>query len=105
MPMQIVPQNRNVVPPTATVTREELVQYEPEDPFAGSDIPDFDLGQIMETIEKENRISMTQTAYDSVSNTTNITQQSQYVHHKRSPQIPVFNNCKIGSINIIKNKK
>ena len=45
-----------------------LVPYQSEDPFANADIPDFDLGQIMETIEKENTL-LTQMASEGVSST------------------------------------
>ena len=79
-----------------------VVLYETEDPFADSDIPDFDLGQIMETIEKENTI-LTQKASEGSSTTTNIMQTCEFVQ-KRSPQIPIFNNCKIGNITININK-
>ena len=34
--------------------QNQVVRYENEDPFADSDIPDFDLGATMDTIEKEN---------------------------------------------------
>ena len=90
-------------PPLPNVTPQNaVIPYESEDPFEDTDIPDFDLGQIMETIEKENTFSMTQSA-DGVSTKTNIMQQRQLVQ-KRSPQIPMFHNCKIGNINITINK-
>ena len=38
----------------------QLVPFDSEDPFQDTDIPYFHLGQIIETIEKENTISMTQ---------------------------------------------
>ena len=79
-----------------------LVPYESEDPFGDEEIPDFDLRQIMETTEKEN-FTITQTASET-SKMTNIMQQCQLVQ-KRSPQIPIFNNCKIGTINITINMK
>ena len=121
LPMKIGPIAQNstdteVVPvctaPSATVTTPQpilqevpenrIVTYESEDPFADAEIPDFDLGQIMETIKKENTI-MTQTASEGVSTRTNFLQQCQYVQ-KRSPQIPIFNNSKIRNINITINK-
>ena len=59
-----------------TNVQNQLVPYENEDPFADSEIPDFDLGQIMETIEKENnRFSMTQTAGYGASTMTSFMQQ------------------------------
>ena len=48
----------------------------------------------METIEKEDRISMTQTAGHGLSTTTNIMQQKQLVQ-KRSPQIPILITAKL----------
>ena len=84
------------------INDNQLVQYESEDPFGDqNDIPDSDLGQIMETIEKENTFSMTQSAGGMAS--TSIMQQRQLVQ-KRSPQIPMFNTCRIGNINITINK-
>ena len=84
-----------------TNNEKQIVCYEPEDPFGLDDnmITDFDLGQIMETIEKENTLSMTQ----AVGSTTTTMQKREFVQ-KRSPQVPIFNNCKIGTINITINK-
>ena len=85
--------------------RKSIIPYESEDPFSDVDIPDFDLGQIMDTIEKENSISTTQMcSVQEGSTTTNMIQQRQFYHRKKNPQIPIFNNCKIGNINITINK-
>ena len=99
----IVPTVNMMTQAKARNEEKQLVPYENEDPFSDVEIPDFDLGQIMDTIKKENTISMTQTAGKDGSTTTNIQQRQFY--QKRSPQIPIFNNCKIGNINIAINKK
>ena len=82
-----------ITPSTSKATgynMNELVEYESENPLA--DIPEFDLQNIIDTIEQE---SMTTTQTDH--STTTVAQKTTY---KRSPQIPIFQNCKIGNINI-----
>ena len=75
----------STVPTPGENLPNSLVTYESEDPFCDAEIPDFDLGQIMETIERENRISMTQKENDDgTTTTTNITQQHQF-YQKKSP--------------------
>ena len=91
-PLQEVPDPGNLIVP-----------YESEDPLMDDEIPDFDLNAIMETIEKENNtLSLSQNANSTsvTTTTTSITQQRQVV--KRSPKLPMFNNCKIGNIHIHK---
>ena len=108
-PLQLLNMNNNtsLVPrrqATATVTSNAVPQEENEDPFENAEIPDFDLNKMLEMIEneerQENTIAMTQT---SGSTTTTSVMQRQIVN-KSSPKIPIFNNCKIGNINIIVKK-
>ena len=80
---------------------QQIVPYESEDPFSDTDLGDIDLANIIETIEKENTTAMTQSATGG-NLTTNI--MKHHTVQKRSPQIPMFNNCKIGNINITINK-
>ena len=87
---------------STTKNTKQIVQFESEDPFEDAEIPDFDLGEIMETIEKEQTLALTQTSGPTT--TTNMMHQRQF-YKKTRPQIPVFNNCKIGNINITINKK
>ena len=70
----------------------------PEDPLL--DTPNFDIASILDTIEKENTMTMMQTSGSN--NITNTLMQRQTI--KKSPQIPIFQNCKIGTINININK-
>ena len=90
-----------VLSETVPKPQNQIVAYESEDPFQDTDIPDFDLAQIMETIEKENTIMMHNSTEGSSMKTT---MQQRQVVQRKSPQIPIFNNCKIGSINITINK-
>ena len=92
---------------TSNATAEKaLVLYENEDPFQDAEISDFDLSVIVKTIEKEHSISMMQTTSENGATTTNMTHQQRQLVHKSSPQIPIFQNCKVGNINItINNKK
>ena len=76
----------------------QLQVYESEDPFQDAEIPDFDLGVIMDTIEKETSLSQ----MHMTGMTTSIMQQHQIT--KQSPSVPIFNNCKIGNITININK-
>ena len=74
---------------------KEIVQYEPEDPLLQNDFNedlDFDVGAILGEIEETN-IAVSQV--DKI-NKTCTTVQQQVI--KKSPNIPVFQNCKIGSI-------
>ena len=73
----------------------EIVQYEPEDPLLKDDFDqelNFDVESVLQQIEEES-VSMTQ--LDTVSgHATNF--QCQKI--KKSPVVPLFNNCKIGTI-------
>ena len=63
--------------PSATATKETSTnnETESEDPFQDAEIPNFDLGQIMDTIEKENTVALVQkTSEDETTTTTNIIQ-------------------------------
>ena len=79
---------KSVVTPVATFSKEQcetaIVAYQSENSFDdGDEIPDFDLGQIMDTIEKENMILMTQRVSDDGPGTINIIQQHQYIQHRK----------------------
>ena len=74
--------------------------FESEDPFADApDIPDFNIQEIIECIEKETTTSTQQTNQEVVTRKT-----EKAMVKKSSPKIPLFNNCKIGNINIILKK-
>ena len=73
------------------------VQEESEDPF--SDMPNFDICEYIAQIEEETRISTQE------KNSECTTTMSLQCRVKKSPNIPIFNNCKIGQINININKK
>ena len=78
-----------------TYTSREIVQFEPEDPLLQSDFAedlDFDVNAVLNDIEQNVAISQ----IDTVTNkATTIQCQTK---KKGSPTIPIFNNCKIGSI-------
>ena len=83
--------NQNVSEPTS----KEIVQYEPEDPLLQESFQDelnFDVEAVLQDIEKQ-LVSLTQTENSS---TTSMTYQRETI--KKSPNIPIFNNCKIGNI-------
>ena len=74
---------------------KEIVQYEPEDPLLQEEFSqelDFDVNSILQQIEEEN-IHISQNVKG---NTKTMTLEKHHV--KRSPSIPIFSNCKIGSI-------
>ena len=94
-------------PPTATAsvppaqqeysdsTTKEIVNYEPEDPLLSEDFTqdlNFDVGSMLNEIEQNVAISQINTA-----NNVSTTMQCQ-TKKRSSPYIPIFNNCKIGSI-------
>ena len=75
--------------------RTEIINYEPEDPLLQDDFNqelDFNVVQVLDNIEKENFL-MTQ--FDQ-NNSTFMTVHRQTL--RRSPNVPIFNNCKIGGI-------
>ena len=74
---------------------KEIVQYEPEDPLLSEEFNqdiDFDVGSILQEIE-QNNMSCTQRE-----NTTSTSMTVQKQTIRKSPNIPIFQNCKIGSI-------
>ena len=74
----------------------EIVAYEPEDPLLKEDFNEelnFDVQAFLQDIEEEN-MSLTQV---DTTKSTSMTVQRQTV--KRSPKIPIFSGCKIGTIN------
>ena len=86
------PQNNNE---NNVQTGKEIVAYEPEDPLLAAEFKEdlnFDVETFLSDIEKES-VSMTQIE---TANLTSTTVQRQT--YKRSPNIPIFNNCKIGKI-------
>ena len=77
-------------------TNREVVQYEPEGPLLAADFNedlDFDVGSILNEIENNN------IQYTQRESSTSMTVQKQTI--RRSPNVPIFQNCKIGSIGII----
>ena len=94
-------------------TTAALVPFESEDPFGDDELQDFDLGNILETIEKENTFAMTQST---AGNMTNI-MQHQTVQKKitTNPDIQQLQNRKYQhyyqqeltklSISVVKSKK
>ena len=75
-----------------------MVPYESEDPFKDVEIPDFDLSQMLDTIEKENTMALATTSQGGgYTSTTTIAQRSI---QRSSPKMPIFQGCKIGNINI-----
>ena len=81
--------NKNINP------RREILAYEPEDPLLQEDFSqelDFDVESVLQTIEQENIMG---TEIDTI-NSTSMTVQCQTF--RTSPKVPIFNNCKIGSI-------
>ena len=75
--------------------RTEIINYEPEDLLLQDDFNqelNFDVAQVLDNIEKEN-FSMMQ--FDQ-NNSTSMTVHCQTL--RRSPNVPIFNNCKIGGI-------
>ena len=83
-PLQPIQDNSNLIVPY------EHNIFEEEDPLLDS--PNFDLESILKSVEKENTTVQSQT-----SSATTIMQRQKV---KSSPQLPIFNNCKIGNINI-----
>ena len=74
---------------------QQLVRYEPEDPLLQDDFPDdmnVDVQALLQDIEQDT-FSITQVETNTSSS---MTLQRQTV--KKSPNVPIFNNCKIGSI-------
>ena len=77
---------------------KEIVQYEPEDPLLKEDFAqdlNFDVNELLNNIEEEIAISQVANV-TTVTTTTTTTYEKHLV--KKSPQIPLFSNCKIGSI-------
>ena len=76
-------------------TSKELIPFESEDPLCddgfGPDF-DFDVNEMLQEIE-QNTVQYTQSDKSGVVSTT---MQKQTI--KKSPNIPLFQNCKIGSI-------
>ena len=76
-------------------TSKEIIQYKPEDPLLQEDFNqdmDFDVSEMLNEIEKNVAFSQVQSA-----NNVSTTVQCQ-TKKKSSPSIPLFNNCKIGTI-------
>ena len=73
----------------------QVVQYEQEDPLlqdAFNESFNFDVNAVLDDIEQNVAISQIDTT-----NSKSTTLQCQTIK-KTSPKIPIFNNCKIGSI-------
>ena len=80
-----------------SVPRQEVVAFEPEDPLLQEDFNhdlNFDVESVLQDIEKQ-LVSLTQTDNNANTTTSMMYQKETY---KKSPNIPIFNNCKIGSI-------
>ena len=92
----------NIEPKQGTSANPNLavVPFESEDPLLDS--PDFNLDEILETIENQNTVQTQEVEANSVTRKTTSIVQRQMT--KRSPQIPLFNNCTIGTLNITINK-
>ena len=75
---------------------KEIIAYEPEDPILQDDFNQdlqFDVESVLQEIEQES-VSLTQMETSQTS--TSMVVQKQKI--KKSPVIPLFNNCKIGTI-------
>ena len=85
-------------PPESTKNdgnNKQVVIYEPEDPILQEEFNEelnFDVEAVLQQIEEES-VSLTQT---DTSLSTSTTIQHQKI--RKSPNIPIFNNCKICSI-------
>ena len=78
-----------------TQVGKEVVLYEPEDPLLKADFQEelnFDIDTVLQEIEEENF----QFSQNINANATTTTVEKHVV--KKSPNLPLFNNCKIGSI-------
>ena len=80
---------------TEKPTSKEIIQYEPEDPLLAADFNEdlnFDVCEMLNEIEKSS-IQYSQVDKNSATCTT-IEKQTT----RRSPKVPIFQNCRIGSI-------
>ena len=90
------PQPSEITGETSNKKCTEVVQYEPEDPILKDDFAqelNFDVAEILNDIEDEIQISQ-------VANVTTASTSTTVEKHMamKSPKIPLFSNCKIGSI-------
>lgn len=95
----IVPANKpNVLPENA------VIPFEAENPFADEDPdPGIDLLNLIAEAEQQSQVVSVEMQAVQKQNDTQI-MSKQVVKKTSSPQIPVFNNCKIGNITININK-
>ena len=85
---------------TGESNKYAVVPFENEDPLLDS--LDFNIEALLETIENENNIQTQEVTCGNITKTTTKIMERQTT--KKSPQIPIFNNCKIGTMNITINK-
>ena len=82
--------------PQKSAPSKEIVAYQPEDPLLQANFNeeiDFDVQEVLTNVEKESFLLM----QVEPNSGTSMTVQCQTVS-RRSPNIPIFSNCKIGQI-------